>query len=600
YNTSGIFPWILSHQSFKSNLQGFSNDIRDVSGYNYNNRYFDRIFLNKLSEEDWKEQINFVQKTLTDNLIKTAVRRLPDTVYALSGKRIIQTLIARRSALRKEALKYYRFISKRVDITGSEKPERFQIEHKENGDIGVSIYKMKENGAAKNVFYSRTFDHHHTKEIRLYGIGGKDIFSVTGTQKSPIKVRMIGGEDVDSFHVHENLNNKRKLYIYDRSDQENKLPAPSLVRIKTSSDSLANRYDPHNFKYDKLGPVLTVFYTLDQGTMYRAGLNYEKHGFRKEPFAEKHLVSVNYSTARHSFMLEYSGYLTKVIKDNDLSIDLVSRGPKNVTNFFGTGNETPFISTERSKIDYYRNRYDLFSADVRLRRRVSKSVGVSAGVIGQYYTSSALNNTTHFFEKYNTSHPDENIFSNRLYGGIVAGAVVDTRNEGIFASKGIFWNTEVTVLNQFNGARLSTGSILSELNFYIPLSRDSNVVIANRIGGGTTVGSPAFYQQMQLGGSRTLRGFHTFRFTGKSMFFHNLDLRCKLFDFTSYLFPGSIGVVGFNDIGRVWVPGEASNKWHHGYGGGMYIIPAELILVQAVFGHSVEGTFPYISIGFTF
>jgi hypothetical protein len=64
--------------------------------------------------------------------------------------------------------------------------------------------------------------------------------------------------------------------------------------------------------------------------------------------------------------------------------------------------------------------------------------------------------------------------------------------------------------------------------------------------------------------------------------------------------PGSFGLIGFNDVGRVWVPGESSDKWHDGYGGGLYIIPAQLVLIEAVMGFSKEGSLPYISIGFRF
>jgi outer membrane translocation and assembly module TamA len=38
----------------------------------------------------------------------------------------------------------------------------------------------------------------------------------------------------------------------------------------------------------------------------------------------------------------------------------------------------------------------------------------------------------------------------------------------------------------------------------------------------------------------------------------------KLFNFTSYLTPGTIGLVMFNDAGRVWAKGEASTRWHNG------------------------------------
>jgi len=77
-------------------------------------------------------------------------------------------------------------------------------------------------------------------------------------------------------------------------------------------------------------------------------------------------------------------------------------------------------------------------------------------------------------------------------------------------------------------------------------------------------------------------------------------LRLKLFDYSSYILPGTFGLVGFNDVGRVWTPGESSSQWHDGYGGGFYLIPAQLVLVQAVVGFSKDGAYPYISAGFRF
>jgi hypothetical protein len=103
YKTSGLFPWIVAHQWLKSKFQGYSSEIRDINGWNFNARYFDRYFLNALSEDDWKEQIAIVQSKLTDDLIKSAVKRMPDTIYKLSGPEIIAKMIARRNILYKQA-----------------------------------------------------------------------------------------------------------------------------------------------------------------------------------------------------------------------------------------------------------------------------------------------------------------------------------------------------------------------------------------------------------------------------------------------------------------------------------------------------------------
>lgn len=99
-------------------------------------------------------------------------------------------------------------------------------------------------------------------------------------------------------------------------------------------------------------------------------------------------------------------------------------------------------------------------------------------------------------------------------------------------------------------------------------------------------------------GAQSLRGFYPWRFTGNTLVYNNLELCPKLLDFTSYLLPDTLGLVAFNDVGRVWPPGETSVKWHDGYGDGRYFLPAQLLLVQAVVGFSNEGTYPHVSAGF--
>ncbi|MDQ6813523.1 MAG: BamA/TamA family outer membrane protein [Bacteroidota bacterium] len=600
YNTSGVLPWVLSHQWLKSNLQSYSGKVRDIAGYNFNNRYFDRYFLTALNENDWKEEIKYLQTKITDSLIRQSVRLMPDTIYALSGEKIIKTLIARRADVEKQALNYYRFISKYVDIPASDKHELFDIENKPGGDVAVTIFKIKKDGTKDKVIFKRTFNAAVTKEIRLYGFAGRDVFSVSGQGMSPIKVRMIGGADRDSFYVSNHVDNKGKLYVYDRSDEENVLPAPYKVTVRTSTDSTVNGFDKHAFKYDQLGPVGLVQYNLDQGFQFRGGIIYEKHGFRKEPYAVRHEIYGNYSTGRKAFMFTYSGDIKKVFGNTDLLINVLSRGPHNISNFYGIGNETEFLKTGTKGIDFYRNRYDYLNADILLKRLVQKHLRLSAGVAGQYYNSADQNNTGHFLNIYNSLHPGEAIFSTRYYAGLVTGAELDTRNHFLLPASGIYWTTGLRAMQEINGDKKSYGLLRTDISFYLPVFRDSNIVIINRLGAGTTVGNPTYFQQMQLGGVQNLRGFHSIRFTGNTMFYHSIQARLKLFDFTSYLLPGSFGLIGFHDVGRVWVPGEKSDKWHNGYGGGIYVIPADLVLIQLFFGHSIEGTQPYITVGFNF
>lgn len=600
YKTSGLFPWIVAHQWLKSKFQGYSREIRDINGWNFNARYFDRYFLNALSEEDWKEQIAFVQNKLTDDVIKRAVKLMPDTIYKLSGPEIIEKMIARRNILDKQALEYYRFIAKEVEIPASDKTDKFTLSNQAGGNLTVAVNKIKKDGSVDKVTYQRTFKPDVTKEVRLYGFAGDDQFSVTGTQPSPITVRMVGGDGVDSFYVDKNLHNKGKLFLYDRSDQQNKLPPSTDVKIRTSTDTAVNQYNKQSFKFDRFEPIVLANYSTDLGISLIAGFSLEKHGFRKEPYAFREEFLVSYNLSRRSFLLTYIADWKKAIGNNDIGINILSRGPNNLSNFFGIGNNTAFENKDDKKISYYRNKYDYITADVSLKQ-TQGSWHFSEGVAGQYYNSKSSNNTNRFLGNYNQGNPGENVFGTKFYTGILANAQLDTRNKATIPTKGLYWNTTISGFTGLSSNSHNTyGQILSEFSFYLNPDKDSILVIANRTGLGTTIGDAAYFQQMKLGGAQNFRGFHTNRFTGKSIAYNNLELRLKVLDFASYLLPGSIGVIGFNDVGRVWAPGEKSDQWHDGYGGGIYIIPAQLVLIEAVMGFSKEGSLPYISIGLRF
>ncbi len=599
HKPTGVFPWIVSHQWLKSKFQGYHDEIRDINGYNFNARYFDRYFLNSLSEKDWKEQVAFVQHTLTDSLITRAIHLFPDTIFALCGKQTIATFISRRNVLEKQALEYYHFLSKTVDIPASDKHDLFEIVHAPEGVLQVTVRKIKKSGKQKQVIYQRDFYPAETKEIRLYGFAGNDVFSVTGNTPSSIKVRLIGGADEDSFYVSPQLHNKSRLFIYDRSDSVNQLPPRRLAHIRTSRDSIVNTYDKQSFQYDRFMPIIWANYNIDYGLMPQVGASYETHGFRKKPYAMKQQLLGNYSLGRRSFSFTYLGDFKQLIGKNDLVIDVNARGPHNVSNFFGTGNGTVFINKDDKRILYYRNRYDFVTGSVRLQHGFGKW-SLNGGLGAQYYNSAEKNNTGHFLDDYNTAHPEANVFNNKVYAGIVAGFSFDTRNSVAEPTSGVFWNTNFAGMQQLNENHESYGELTSEFSFYYSPTHSNRLVFANRTGSGANIGNPGFFQLMHIGGVQNLRGYHTFRFAGRTMLYNNFEVRLKLLDFTSYLLPGTLGLIGFNDIGRVWMPGESSGEWHDGYGGGIYIEPANLITIQGVVGMSKENTLGYISLGFRF
>ncbi|MDB5061373.1 MAG: hypothetical protein JWP67_1216, partial [Mucilaginibacter sp.] len=359
YKTSGVFPWIVSHQWLKAKFRPFNNKIRDINAWNLNGQYFDRYFLNQLSEADWKEQIAYVQTHLTNQVIQNAFKRMPTDIYKLSAPQLISIVKARRDNLTMQGIDYYRFLSKIVEIPMSDKKENVDIREEANGQMKVTINKITKEDSIAQVVYNRSFDPAVTKEIRLYGFDGKDVFKVTGNGKSPIKVRMIGGDDVDTFMVAPTVNNKGNLYIYDRLDKKNILPESSAAKLRLSKDTTVNEYDRLSYKFNRLEPIILGHYNNDYGFSLVGGFSYTKHGFRKEPYAYRHKLLVDYSFVRHSYLITYEGDYKKAIGNNDLNINIVSRGPNSVNNFFGIGNESHFADKGSREIGFYRNRYDL-------------------------------------------------------------------------------------------------------------------------------------------------------------------------------------------------------------------------------------------------
>lgn len=606
YNTSGVFPNIISRKWLFPRFQGFHEDIRDVNGLMYNARFFDRYFLYGLSEEDWRQEISYVQQQLTNDVITRAIRQMPENIYSLSGEAIIRKLKARRDHLMKDGLAYYRFLATSVDVPGTDHRENFALQYQESGNISLQVHNRKKDGSNGRLLYQRTFQHDVTEEIRLYGLGDTDHFRVQGNSKSPIKVRLIGGDEEDTFEVDAQSPNRRRLFLYDRSDEPNSLPNSKRVRLRTAKDTAVNSYNLRSFfEYDKLMPQVSIGFNLDDGVILGAGFVRTTHGFRKEPFATRHRLLVAHALATKAFFIDYSGYFTQLIGKYDLSIDVDANAPDNTSNFFGAGNETVFLQGDDNpmndkEIRYYRTRYDFISTQVKLNRRLGKHWRVNAGVLAQYYSNNRQDNTDRFITLYQQQVTQENVFATKTYLGAVAGVQTDTRNHAFLPSKGIFFEAAFTGTRQLNGNHEKFGQALGDFSFYFSPTGSANFVIANRIGGGTTVGTPAFFQLLYLGGTQNLRGYRKYRFAGESMAYHNLEARVKLFDFTSYLFPGTVGLTAFHDTGRVWMSGESSSKWHTGYGAGIYVVPAQLLLLQGSVGISTEGVLPTFSLGFNF
>jgi len=174
------------------------------------------------------------------------------------------------------------------------------------------------------------------------------------------------------------------------------------------------------------------------------------------------------------------------------------------------------------------------------------------------------------------------------FGGLKLGLKIDTRNSQFFPTRGIYLFVNAKSMQPLDAKSFAYTKLEGAFSFYLSFRAPKTITLSNRTGGGWTDGDIEFYQAQTIGGTgkeANLRGFRRTRFYGQTSFYNNLDLRITLFGFKTYLFPASVGLLGFYDIGRVWLQGEDSDVWHKGYGAGLWITPFESLTLEFDFAY---------------
>jgi hypothetical protein len=496
-------------------------------------------------------------------------------------------------------LVYYRFLAKNVSIYGSEKREKFDVERKGDSGVTVTVYKLGKDGEAGKKLFSRTFVSGETKEIRLYGLGGDDQFHVHG-EGSPIVVRMIGGTGNDAYESAAAAS-AAKTKIYDLSTEKNVFGGGGAYRSFLSKDPSVIGINRLGFKYDVVAPLLNAGYNPDDGVSLGVGFRYTVQGFHAAPYKQLHTIMLDHALATKAYAFRYNLEAIDAIGKLDFLLHMGIEAPNNTINFFGFGNESVYDKGTKDGVRYYRARFSEYEADLQLRKKFGSVFSIAAGPAIQHYSVDSADNKDRFINQTGQNGLDPaTLYKSRAYAGGRVTAIVDDRNSKVLPSRGINWLTQFSSYGGLNDNSHAYSSLKSDLSLFTSFNSRGNVVISTRLGWGKTFGNYEFYQAQFLGGTDNLRGYRKYRYAGDEEFYHNLDLRIRLADFQTYLFPGSLGLLFFNDVGRVWLKGERSHDWHDGYGGGVWISPLKKFVVSASYAQGTEGGVALIKLGFQY
>lgn len=196
FNSKGLLVKFMTLVALP-HMRGFTDESKGLKKLNTKTWFFDHNFLNELSSEDWQRITTEFQKTITDDVIHTAVTRMPPEVYAVSGQKIESKLKTRRDGLSSNVMKYYKALASSVHVIGTDKKDLFKVSSQGN-DLVVEIFDNAGDKKGRQM-YRRVFKRNETKELFLEGFGDNDHFEIEEGVNSKILVRIMGGNGNDSI-----------------------------------------------------------------------------------------------------------------------------------------------------------------------------------------------------------------------------------------------------------------------------------------------------------------------------------------------------------------------------------------------------------------
>lgn len=588
FKSDGLLVGYLSRRRMPF-LEGFNEDIHSVKRMNSVAKDFDRIFLNHLQEEDWERIIGEFIASVPDSVIDAAVRKMPAPIFAMHGEEAARKLKSRRDQLMKEGMKYYRFLSNIVAVTGSNKDEYFHLAPDTtagapDGAIRLEVFRKDEAGNPHSIMYQRAFDPRHTREIRLFALNGDDKIFTSDALRSKIKVRVIGGKGNDTFDLRGNI----QKHLYDLRYEKNVMLNTRRTNMETSNSPSVNEYDPTWFEYNSLQyPKITLGYNQEDGLLAGVGFRIITHSFRNKPYATNQRFSTLFAPTDNAYRIRYKGEFNKVISKYDLVVDANLVNPT-LNNFFGLGNSTEFDKDLPRR--FYRVRYKYLETDVLFRKRLNPIIHISAGPSLYHYWARYEQNKDRILSNLAAIGEDSaGVYGRKSYLGAKARVDINYINNEINPTRGVTWYTIFSALSGISSKADGITSLESHMTIYAAVTSESRVSAVFRLGGGHIFNERfKYFQAMNLGANNFLRGFRKNRFSGRTMAYGGSEVRVRLFDSKSYIFPGKVGVLGFLESGRVWMPNDNSKRWHTSYGGGLFYYPYNLIMVSATMGFSGE------------
>jgi hypothetical protein len=542
-------------------MQSFKNDIKNVKWFNREAYPLDVAFLKNATEKDWIAQAKFIQENLSDGAIDSAFDNLPKEIKDETIADIRQKLKLRKAELTKYAIRYNQVLQKTVLIVGTNKKDQFSIKPISKDKIEIAVFRIKKE--AKELVYNKTFDKHSTKNIWIYGLDDEDVFDLQGTQKSAIRIKLIGGQNNDSYAIA----NGKNIQIIDFKTKKNSFEIDSRTKTTLTDDYETNLYNYQKPKYNAFSGLPTIGFNPDDGMKLGIIANYTVNHFKQNPYTLKHVFKANYYFATDGFELGYHLDVPKIIKKWNFGFDTQFTSPNFAINYFGYGNNTA-NTDELNGMDYNRVHIRMlkFAPKIEKVGRLGSHINFQLA----YENFDVENTVGRFISIPNIVNTE--IFNHQQFAGAAVEYGYENYDNVSLPTMGMGFLIGANWKMNLDNSKQNFPTLESKINFNHKIDHQGKIVFATLLKGKAILNNNfEFYQAAALGGDYDLRGFRNQRFIGNQSFFQSTDLRFSIGKIKNSLIPMSYGFFGGYDYGRVWLNGENSNQWHQSAGGGLWL-----------------------------
>ncbi|MCW8803190.1 MAG: hypothetical protein OQK57_02240, partial [Ignavibacteriaceae bacterium] len=586
----GLFPSIADY--IVPQISHFGKEYPQIEDLTWNGRFLDRRVLTELDKKTWDSVTILVQSKVTDEVIDSAVKRLPLEVYEICAEEISFKLKSRRDNLQWASDEFYGLVNKYADVFCSDEDDYIEIKRLNDSSTIVTVFKKdkkSDKGKGNPLFY-KIFENDITIDLRIHMNDGDDKAYIFGESSEGPVIRIIGGDGKDEF-IDESMVHgyflsmtpfpvvQGRTYFYDSGNKSKVIEGPGTIYDDTKwpepkDDS--EKYEPqllergHNWL-----PVPIVGLDTDYGLTIGAGVQLNKYNFRIFPQEYMQQFTVSYATRFGNFAAAYNADFYSILRGGRLNI-LLAATEQFVTRYFGYGNETSY-DAELEKNNYYETNQNLITLFPTIYYNFSEKITGNLGVS---------------FIRTSTSLKNDTLLSGFKYGdyglgdlspfGIHIGMEFNNKDYEAYTLNGYWINLYGRIFPDVYDIPETFYITGFDLRTYLTPDFSTFATLALRVGGSKVFGKYPFYAGATLGGKDDLRGYNNKRFSGDAALFGQAELRLFITKLNLIL-KSRVGVNLFAETGRVFTEDINSEKWHPSFGFGIWVAYLNSTLIGSTY-----------------